>query len=304
MHVSYERVLMDEQLSEFKLYLSSEKGLSKNTIDAYVRDATLFFQFLKIQQIAFLEKVSEDDLIIFLTELKNKSYAEASINRILMTLKVFFKFLKREEFISKNIALYVSSQKIWQLLPHILNHQEIESLLNQPDCASCQGMRDKAILEVLYATGIRVSELCALQIQDVDDTFIRVKGKGGKERLVPIGEKAIAAVDDYLTHYRDSFEVNSSFLFLSTKGHALNRIQIWKLIKDYAKKANIQKNISPHTLRHSFATHLLDNGADLRVIQEMLGHASINSTEKYTHLSKSHIQKAFETFHPRYREDD
>ncbi|MFQ5729368.1 MAG: tyrosine-type recombinase/integrase, partial [Waddliaceae bacterium] len=162
------------------------------------------------------------------------------------------------------------------------------------------GARDKAILELLYSSGLRVSEVCTIQIYDVDDEYVKVFGKGQKERLVPLGQCALAAIDHYLLYYRSQYDSEKEkALFVTKKGRPLDRISIWRMIKSHAKKAGITKSISPHTLRHSFATHLLDNGAELRVIQEMLGHANINSTERYTHVSRAHIQKAFTAFHPR-----
>ena len=172
---------------------------------------------------------------------------------------------------------------------------EVERLLAVP-----KDKRDRAILELLYASGLRVSEVCGLKLYDLDDQFVRVQGKGSKERLVPLGQKALQAVDEYLKHCRDRFESEKQLaLFVTKRGNPIDRIGVWHMIKKYAKQAGIVKNISPHTLRHSFATHLLDNGADLRVIQEMLGHASISSTDRYTHISRSRLQESFEQFHPR-----
>jgi integrase/recombinase XerD len=180
-----------------------------------------------------------------------------------------------------------------------MTSSEIELLLQQPDQNTWRGVRDKAILEVLYSTGVRVSELCHLAIYDVDDNFVRVRGKGGKERVVPIGSKAVSAVDTYTTYERPLAARGIDSLFVSRTGQPLDRIVVWRIVKHYAAKANILKSISPHTLRHSFATHLLDNGADLRVIQEMLGHAHISSTDRYTHVSRKRLIESFNKFHPR-----
>ena len=215
----------------------------------------------------------------------------------LIAIKVFFRFLKREGIISQNITLLLATPKIWQLIPDVLSIEEMEQLLNQPDLSLVKGVRDRAILEVLYASGLRVSELCGLTIRDVDDEYMRIRGKGGKERLVPIGRKAISAIDRYL-HFRDG--PLEETLFVGKGGQPIDRVTVWKMIKSYAVQAGISKSISPHTFRHSFATHLLDNGADLRVIQELLGHSSITSTDRYTHISCSHLQQAFEEFHPRH----
>ena len=241
-------------------------------------------------------------LVDFIDNRKSEGYASSSLARNLIALKVLSRFLKREGVLETNFAFYLETPKVWQLIPEVLSYDEIERLLNAPDRETGKGSRDKAILEILYACGLRVSEVCTLKIYDVDDEYVRVMGKGQKERLVPVGAPAIQSIDHYLHHYRsqsDSEKVQE--LFVSNRGKPLNRISIWKMIKFYAKKAGINKEISPHTLRHSFATHLLDNEADLRVIQEMLGHASISSTERYTHVSKSRLQQSFEAFHPRNR---
>ena len=186
---------------------------------------------------------------------------------------------------------------MWQLIPEVLTAQEVERLLGAPGDGE-EEVRDKAVLETLYATGIRVSELCNLDIHDVGENTVRVVGKGGKERIVPIGEEAIAAIDTYLGNYRHD-KGDHRPLFVSKRGKRMSRVTVWEKVKFYARKVGIEKEVSPHTLRHSFATHLLDHGADLRVIQEMLGHADIGTTDRYTHLSKKRLFDAFDTFHPR-----
>lgn len=207
-----------------------------------------------------------------------------------MAIKAFFRFLKREGVVEVNVAMYLDSPKLWQLIPEVLSLKEIEALLEISEI----GQRDRAILELLYGSGLRVSELCGLKMQDVDDTFVRVRGKGGKERVVPIGTRAIEALDAYLAHRDDE----QGWLFLSKRGKQLDRTAVWKRIKVMAERAGITKTISPHTLRHSFATHLLDGGADLRIIQEMLGHSSIGTTDRYTHVSHKRLQAAFEQHSP------
>lgn len=277
--------------------MASEKGLAQNSIEAYRRDLEAFFKFLDSKR---LEDILEADLIAFLSRLEQQQYAAASRARALMALKVFFRFLKREGHLKQDLAQHLVSPKLWQRLPEVLDPDEVERLLQQPDASTPIGARDKAILEVLYASGLRVSEVCSLTFYSVDDTFVRVKGKGSKERTVPIGAKALEAVDHYLTHFRcatDS-ETNQA-LFVTEKGKPINRTAVWIMVKQYAKQAGISKRLSPHTLRHSFATHLLNNGADLRVIQEMLGHSNISSTDRYTHVSPTHLQAAFAAFHPR-----
>lgn len=290
---------MDEWLKDFISYIASEKGLSRNTIAAYETDLRKFSAFLQANGIPDFKKVDGETLFLYLEHLNRHKFACSSIARTLVTIKVFYRFLKRENLIESNFAKYFALPKLWQLLPDVLAPFEVEHLIEQPDIGVFDGARDKAILELLYSSGLRVSEVCSLDIRDVDDQFVRVLGKGNKERLVPIGQKAIQAIDSY-SPFRDWFaDEKHSKLFLTNKGKPLSRIAIWRMIKLYASKAGIAKNVSPHTLRHCFATHLLDNGAELRVIQEMLGHASISSTERYTHISRGHLHKAFEQFHPR-----
>jgi integrase/recombinase XerD len=218
---------------------------------------------------------------------------------MLAAAKVFFRFLKKEGEISLDLGRYFESPKIWQLIPEVLSCEEVESLLAQPKVDDFQGARDRAILELLYATGMRVSELCALRICDLNDTFVKVRGKGKKERVVPVGRKAIEAVDYYLTHYRTEVKEDNAPLFVSPRGKPIDRVTIWSRVKVYAKSAQIGKSISPHTLRHSFATHLLENGADLRLIQDMLGHEDIGTTDRYTHVTGNRLKTAFNKFHPR-----
>ncbi len=285
---------MQNYVDAFLIYISSEKGLSKNTKEAYERDLKAFFKYVK------KDNLLREDLLAYFSHLKNQNLASSTICRAFVALKVFFRFLKKEGFLEKkqrDFFQFLQVPKIWQLIPEVMSYQEVESLLDQPNTKDFIGARDKAILELLYATGIRVSELCNLKILDVDDTFIKVKGKGKKERLVPLGKKAIEAIDYYLLHFKKEGEM----LFTSKNNRPLDRISVWNRIKFYAKKAKIAdyKNISPHTLRHSFATHLLENGADIRLIQDMLGHEDIATTDRYTQISQGHLKRAFEKFHPR-----
>jgi integrase/recombinase XerD len=284
-------------LEDFLSYLGSEKGLSSNTLAAYRRDNISLIQFLKakgIQQAAF---VTEDHIIAYLTGLKEKHYADSSLCRMVIAIKVFFRFLIREAVIATDPLALLDAPKLWQLIPEVLSVAEVNALLLAPDLKTKAGVRDRAILAVMYASGLRVSEVCDLNIHSIDDAVLRVKGKGGKERVVPVAKAAVDAVDAYLLQVRK--EGSGDALFLTDKGKRIDRNFIWKRVKLYAKWAGIAKKISPHTLRHSFATHLLENGADLRVIQEMLGHASIATTDRYTHLSQRHLIEAFEAFHPR-----
>lgn len=288
--------------SDFIAYCRSEKGLSLNTLDAYSSDITHFLSFIKTYNPSVLSylAITQEHIIQFLKFLQQKKYASASSSRAFISIKIFFRFLKRERLITKNITEYLESPKLWQLIPEVLTQEEVEALLLLPNPLTPLGCRNLALLELLYSSGLRVSELCALTLYDIDDTFIRVMGKGSKERLVPIGSKALQAIDNYLLHFRDTqSSLEEKRVFLTKSGKPLDRFTVWKIIKHYAKCAKITKNISPHTLRHSFATHLLDNGADLRVIQEFLGHANIATTERYTHISQKKLQDSFYTYHPK-----
>lgn len=289
---------MDRNIEDFAIYLMSERGLSSNTLEAYRRDIQTFYSFLQAGGFSSWNDVQQQQLIDFLS-LKKEAYAPASISRALIAIKVFFRFLKREGVIADNFTHLLETPKIWQLIPDVLSLDEMERLLSLPDPSTRKGARDKAILELLYATGIRVSELCHLNIGDVDACAIRIQGKGGKERMVPLGRKASDAVDGYLAYRDERGAGRQEALFIGRGNRPINRVSVWKIVKQYAHEAGIMKTIFPHTFRHSFATHLLDNGADLRVIQEMLGHASISSTDRYAHVSCTHLQEAFQAFHPR-----
>lgn len=288
---------MFSEVEDFYLYIASERGLTQNTQMAYRYDLDRFIQFLSESQVQDLKKVDQKHFLSFLEVCREKGYAPSSQGRLLMTLKVFFKFLKREGYIETNVAHYLSHPKVWQMVPGVLSLTQVEKLIKEPNENLPLEARDKAIIETLYASGLRVSELCNLKVKDVDDEFVKVKGKGNKERIVPIGKKAIEAIDHYLNHYRK--EEVSPYLFITNRNKKMDRILVWKRLQYYAKRAGIAQKISPHMLRHSFATHLLENGADLRVIQEMLGHANIATTDRYTHVSQKHLKNAFKNFHPR-----
>lgn len=281
---------------DFLDYIRSEKGLSSHTIEAYGRDISAFALFLQDKE---WKAVVPEDILSFLGQLKGKNYAGSTICRMLVALKVFFRFLKKEGEIGVDLSTYFDTPKLWQLIPEVLTMEEVDALLAQPKVEDAMGARDKAILELLYATGMRVSELCNLRIHDLNDTFVKVVGKGKKERLIPVGKKATEAVDHYLLNYRGEVKEESGPLFISPRGKPIDRITVWNRVKAYAKSAGIVKSISPHTLRHSFATHLLENGADLRLIQDMLGHEDIGTTDRYTHVTGNRLKTAFKNFHPR-----
>lgn len=292
---------MQQEISDFALYLASERGLSLHTQEAYIRDLKYFADFLQKSGLSSFQKIGSQDLISFLAALRQQNYASATLYRQFMSIRVFVRFLKRERVINQDWTLYLEAPQVWQQIPEVLSCSEVERLLKQPDPSTPSGARDQAILELLYSSGLRVSELCQLGLYDSDDSYVSVLGKGGKQRLVPVGKKAIAALDHYLLHYypEGSNEPNPP-LFLNKRRKRMDRIQVWKMVKYYGKKAGIEKVISPHTLRHSFATHLLDNGAELRVIQEMMGHSHISSTDRYMQISRKKIQESFHRFHNRH----
>jgi integrase/recombinase XerD len=284
-----------QAFEDYILYLKSEKGLSKQTIESYGRDLSKLIAFLDQKNMS-LDSLEESALHQFLGQYKEQ--ATATLARLMISCRLFFRFLKREKWLEKDLNQFLETPKIWQLIPDVLTSEEVERLLDAPGNESVLDFRDRALLELFYASGLRVSELIQVKINDVQEDRIRVLGKGNKERIIPVGSKALEAIDAYLVNGRDLFPQGP--LFLSHRGKPLERTLVWRLIKQYAKKAGIQKNISPHTLRHSFATHLLEGGADLRVIQEMLGHSSIGTTERYTHVCKTQLQQAFQNFHNRY----
>jgi len=285
-----------DHISSFLAYVGSEKGLSINTIEAYGRDIGFFKKFLEEKNVFSLNRLKPDLIFQYLSFLKQKNYASSSFARMIISLKVFFKFLKKEKLVLEDLTLFLDSPKTWNFIPSVMTYKEVEKLLDVPDVSCFIGARDKAIFEILYATGIRASEAANIKILHVSDEFIKVFGKGKKERLVPIGKKAINAIDHYLVNFRKE---GDGFLFVSKNFKKINRIIIYQRIKIYAKKAGINKKISPHTLRHSFATHLLENGADLRLIQDMLGHEDISTTDRYTQISQKFLKQAFVRFHPR-----
>lgn len=283
-------------IDDFTDHLRSEKGLSLHTIEAYERDVRTFAASLENKD---WNAVSTESLLRFLTLLKEKSYASSSICRMLVAVKVFFRFLKKEKIVESDLGRYFDTPKLWQLIPEVLSIEEVDALLAQPKKDDFIGSRDRAILELLYATGMRVTELCRCLLSDLSDTFVKVKGKGKKERVIPVGKKAIEAIDHFLVHFRGKASEENAPLFITARGKPIDRVTVWGRVKVYARSAGISKAISPHTLRHSFATHLLENGADLRLIQDMLGHEDIGTTDRYTHVTGHRLKAAFHTFHPR-----
>ncbi|HMI05339.1 MAG TPA: site-specific tyrosine recombinase XerD [Pedobacter sp.] len=292
-------------LKSYKAYLRLERSLAVNSIDAYLSDIEKLWQFfdLKNQQ-TNIKDISINDLKLFVSWINELGMQAASQARIISGLKSFFEFLMLEQLIDINPTDLLEMPRLSRKLPDTLNVHEINALIEAIDASKRNGMRDKAILETLYGCGLRVTELITLRISNVyaENEFIKVTGKGDKERLIPIGNTALKFIQIYLTEVRVHIPVKSGyedFIFLNPGGTGLSRISVFKLIKSLALKAGIKKSISPHTFRHSFATHLIDGGADLRAVQEMLGHSSIITTEIYTHTDRDYLRSVVTQYHPR-----
>lgn len=295
---------MNEWIAEFVNYLAVERGLAVNTLESYGRDLRQFAQYLDSQpRGAAFDKATRSVILGYLLAMQRQGKATATIARRLAALKAFYQYLLRENQITDDPTADLESPKLQRRLPKVLTVREVEEILRQPDTSVSAGKRDKAMLELLYATGIRVSELVSLNLGDVnlDQGYLRCIGKGDKERLVPIGSMAISCLKDYIQSGRPKLlrDPRERCLFANHHGHRLTRQGFWKIVKKYAMEANISKEITPHTLRHSFATHLLENGADLRSVQEMLGHADISTTQIYTHLTQTRLKEVYAKAHPR-----
>lgn len=290
----------DGLLNKFLNYLSVEKGLSRNTVASYARDLEKYFLFMRQKG---PDDISEDDVIAFLAHLSADGISAASAARNLSAIRGFHKFLLIDQLAKSDPTVNLDTPRGWKRLPKALSMSDVEALLSQPDPFTPIGLRDKAMLELLYATGLRVSELVGLKIQDVnlERGFVIVIGKGSKERVVPMGEEAAGVMRKYISSARPILlnGAESEYVFISSKRRGITRQMFWERIKLYAAKAGISKDISPHTLRHSFATHLLDNGADLRAVQAMLGHSDISTTQIYTYVSRERLRKIHEKYHPR-----
>lgn len=289
--------LEDFPLEEFLNYLSVEKGLAANSIDAYRQDLNQYHEFLAKRKIAGLDRVKRDEIIQFLLREKDRGLQPASVARRLVAVKLFHRFLTKEGRLREDITSVLDSPKLWKKLPQFLTLNEMEKILQVPDAKQAEGIRDRALLELLYATGMRVSEIAHLRMDDLnlESGFLKCCGKGEKERIVPLGRAASDALKNYFKKKRKVGE----FVFSGSKGKSLTRQRIWQLIRQYSRLAGIQKKITPHTFRHSFATHLLERGADLRIVQELLGHADISTTQIYTHVSRDHLKQVHAKFHPR-----
>jgi len=294
---------MKDLLPNFESFLSIERGLSINTRKAYTDDVQQFLTALENKKIPNIGIIDHKQILNHLLTLKRNGMASSSIARHLISIKIFFRYLLQENIILKNVTDTMDSPRLWKILPDTLSTEEVECLLQAPDLRTPLGVRNHCILELLYATGMRVSELANLKPSDLhlDDDYIRCIGKGEKERIIPVGKKSIKTLYRYLEEIYPLFSINPHipYLFLTRNGNKLSRQRIWQIIKELTKKAGIQKNITPHTLRHSFASHLLQNGAPLRIIQELLGHADIATTQIYTHVDPARLKSIHQHFHPR-----
>lgn len=285
-------------------YVKIERGLSKNSIDAYKRDLEKLQNYLEPQHIALL-RVQPTHLYSFLRELGEVGLERASITRIISAIRGFYRFLLTERMLTVDPTEHLEVKAVKRKLPDVLTIEEVDQILSRPDTSTNKGVRDKAVLEFLYASGARVSEVTELTLTQLwlADGLVKLFGKGKKERVVPVGKPAKEAVENYLDHVRPLLTKagkQTDAVFLNQeRGSALSRMTVWNIIQEYTKAARIEKSISPHTFRHSFATHLLEGGADLRIVQEMLGHADISTTEIYTHVDRSYLQEVHRTFHPR-----
>jgi integrase/recombinase XerD len=294
---------LESWTDRFLHYAAVEKGLSANTLEAYARDLRGYGSLLRGKGIVEVEKISPEEPLNYLKSLRGRGISARSQARVLSTLRGFHKFLLREQAGEENPLRRLRSPRVVPRLPSVLTPEEVDNLLRQPDAGRPLGIRDRAMLEILYAAGLRVSELVRLSVNDVnlEVGYVRTRGKGSKERIVPLGAAACRALKEYLEGPRRFHPVRTSnpTLFVGRRGRGMTRQGFWKILKGYARAAKIQKRITPHMMRHSFATHLLERGADLRSVQSMLGHVDISTTQVYTHVSREHLKRVHRKLHPR-----
>ncbi|HWY43902.1 MAG TPA: site-specific tyrosine recombinase XerD [Candidatus Sulfotelmatobacter sp.] len=296
---------LSNAIAAFLTHVKVEKGLSANTSSAYKHDLSKFEEFAKKRKLE-LKAISRDDLVDFLASLYREKLESKTVARHLVTLRNFFRYAMVQETIVDDPAANLESPKIRRSLPGYLRLEEVERLLEQPDGGTAAGLRDRAMLEVLYSTGLRVSELTGLKVSDLDAKVgcVRCIGKGDKERVVPVGRKALGIVERYLREgrpelVRSAKGVTSSWLFVNRRGGKISRVGVWKILSTYGRRAGLRTALTPHMLRHSFATHLLERGADLRSVQLMLGHADISTTQIYTHVVEERLKQVYKAHHPR-----
>ena len=294
---------MNGLVENFLDFISYEKGLSKNTQLSYKNDLLKFINYLYQKNFANFNSLKRNDIRDYLFKLKSDGLKSSSIARQIVSIKKFFEYLLNEGLISEDPSALINSPKIWKTIPETLSVNEVSLLLSYVSNIKKyrHAFRDKVIIELAYACGLRVSEIVNLQINSIyfEESYIQVTGKGQKDRLIPVNKTTLSMIDEYINTERTKFSSNSNFLFISQHKKPLTRQRIWQIIKLHIRNAGIIKNVSPHTLRHSFATHILENGGSLRAIQEMLGHSNISTTEIYTHLEKNRLKNIHEKFHPR-----
>ncbi len=293
-----------EDIRAFRHYLQSERGVAHNTVLAYGRDLDRFANWVVAGGLADYLKPGVRELALYLSFLREEKLAPPSVARHLVALKMFYRFLRLEERVQQSAVELLSSPALWERIPQVLSPEQVEKLLAAPQPQERFYLRDRAILETLYATGSRASEVVGLTLADlhVESAFCKCHGKGGKQRVVPLGRPALAALALYLERQRPRLvrsNPEAPWVFVSRGGKALSREMLWVLVKKYVKRAGVHPKVSPHTLRHSFATHLLAGGADLRTVQELLGHASIQTTQHYTHVDRDRLKAIHQQFHPR-----
>lgn len=299
-------MLWKSYINAYKSYLQLERSLSENSVEAYIRDVNKFTEFLLENELSLSpKKVQMEDIQEFINWINKIGLSATSQARIISGLKGFFKYLLLENIIDQSPLTYIEAPKIGRKLPEVLSIAEIDEMIATIDLSKPDGERNRAIIETLYGCGLRVSELCDLKLSHLyfNDDFIRVIGKGDKERLVPIGEITKKYITIYIENIRNTINIkkgSEDILFINRIGSALSRVMIFNIVKDLAQRAGIKKDISPHTFRHSFATHLVEGGADLRAVQEMLGHESITTTEIYTHLDRKYLREMLQVHHPRF----
>ena len=294
---------MDTHFQDYLTMLRVERNLSPRTLEAYQRDLKHYLSFIVDKDIISLSNISQMHIREYIRSLNEKGLAASSIARIFSSIRSYHKFLSAENYVNENPTLILTSPKAPKKLPYVLMEEEISAIINAVVETFQYAKRDKAIIEMLYSCGLRVSELCALSLNNLylNDDMIRIMGKGSKERLLPVGGRAKNFLNDYLIHCRPGIQKDkgSSSVFLSRNGNPLTRAMINNILRKWSQVAGISKSVSPHTLRHSFATHLLEGGADLRFVQALLGHSDISTTQIYTHLDKHHLKEVYQTHHPR-----
>ena len=298
--------MWDAYLKGFKAYLQLERSMSDNTVEAYIHDAAMLDDYMHSNHSSLaLHSITLEHLQEFLVHINELTFSESTQARVISGIKAFFRYLLLEEIIPSDPSQLLESPKLKRALPAFLSTEEIDQLFAVIDHSTPEGQRNRAMLETMYSCGLRVSETISLKISNIylDVGFVRVIGKGNKERLVPLGSKAAEQIKLYKDHTRSHVNIktgNEDILFINRRGTALSRVMVFMILKDLTTKAGIKKNIHPHTLRHSFATHLVEAGADLRAVQEMLGHKSITTTEIYTHLDRTYLRQTMEKYHPRF----